>query len=137
MKSSLLFILLSSSTLFAHTITVNISNISNSRGDILIGLYNSSSSFTKIDKVYKKGKIDLSKDNIVSYTFENISDGTYAISLFHDENSNNELDTNFLGMPKEGYGFSNNIRPALRGATFEESKFKVDRDINLTIKMGY
>jgi len=137
MKSSLLFILLSSSTLFAHTITVNISNISNSRGDILIGLYNSSSSFTKIDKVYKKGKIDLSKDNIVSYTFENISDGTYAISLFHDENSNNELDTNFLGMPKEGYGFSNNIRPTLRGATFEEAEFKVDRDINLTIEMGY
>jgi len=137
MKHLLLFTLLSSSTLFAHTITVNISNISNTKGDILIGLYNSTSSFTTIDKVYKNGKIELSKQNIGSYTFKNIPDGTYAISLFHDENSNNKLDKNFLGIPKEGYGFSNNIRPAFRSATFEESKFKLYRDISLTIRLGY
>jgi len=137
MKSFLLFTLLSSSALFAHTLTVNISNIANSRGDILIGLYNNASSFIIIDRVYRKGKIELSKQNISSYIFKNIPDGTYAISLFHDENSNNELDENFLGIPKEGYGFSNNIRPALRGATFEEAGFKLNRDINLTIEMGY
>ena len=137
MKRLLLFLILLYSTLFAHTITANISNINSIKGNIMLGLYSHADGFTEIDRVYKNGKIELSKNNIVSYSFKDIPNGTYAISVFHDKNVNNKLDKNFFGIPKEGYGFSNNIRPRLRGATFDESKFKLEKDINLTIKMGY
>ena len=53
--------------------------------------------------------------------------GNYAITLFHDENNNMELDTNFLGIPKEPYGFSNNAKspfgpPGFQAALVEFSK---------------
>ncbi len=58
--------------------------------------------------------------------------------FFHDENSNSLLDKkNLFGIPKEGYGFSNNIRPKFRGANFEESQFIVETDTDLTINLGY
>jgi uncharacterized protein (DUF2141 family) len=47
--------------------------------------------------------------------FEDIPPGTYALAVIHDENMNGKLDTNWLGIPKEGYGFSNAVK-AMRGA---------------------
>ena len=137
MKKLILGTILTASILSANNIIVEVTKILNQNGKIAIGLYNKDDdTFANISKHYKaiNLKIDGKK---VSYTFTNIPDGTYAISVFHDENENKELDKNFLGIPKEGYGFSNNIRPKFRSANFEESKFKVNGDISITIKMGY
>ncbi len=60
-----------------------------------------------------------------SCTFQNMPPGTYAAAIIHDENSNNKLDTNFLGVPTEGYGISQNHTHALRRPTWDESKFVV------------
>lgn len=48
--------------------------------------------------------------------FEGVPSGTYALVVLHDENMNGKLDTNWLGIPKEGYGFSNDAKAVLRGA---------------------
>lgn len=53
--------------------------------------------------------------------------GRYAIKVVHDENGNGKLDTNFMGMPVEGYGFSNNPR-VMRMPTFEEAAFELGQD---------
>ncbi len=137
MKKIILFTSLFSSVIFAHTLTVSVSNVQNSRGAILIGLFNSSSNFTKMDAIYKRGIISSFDAKNLTYTFSDLPNASYAISIFHDENSNEKLDKNFFGLPKEGYGFSNNIRPTFRPATFEESKFELNSDKNITIKMGY
>ena len=60
-----------------------------------------------------------------SCTFANMPPGTYAAAVIHDENSNNKLDKNFLGVPTEGYGISQNHPHALRRPTWDESKFLV------------
>jgi uncharacterized protein (DUF2141 family) len=60
-----------------------------------------------------------------SCTFPNMPPGTYAAAVIHDENSNNKLDKNFLGIPTEGYGISQNHTHALRRPTWDESKFVV------------
>ena len=52
-------------------------------------------------------------------------DGKYGISIYLDENKNGKLDVNFLGIPKEKYGFSNNVFPATRAANFEEAAFEI------------
>ena len=59
--------------------------------------------------------------------FADLAPGKYAIRLMHDENDNGKLDTNLVGMPTEGYGFSNNPR-VMRAATFDEAAFEVPAD---------
>ncbi len=59
--------------------------------------------------------------------FEGLQPGTYAVRLMHDENDNGKLDRNLVGMPTEGYGFSNNPR-VMRAATFEEASFELPQE---------
>ena len=61
----------------------------------------------------------------MAVTFEDLPYGTYAITILHDENGNLKVDANFLGIPKEGYGFSNNARNLFRAPKFEEAKFEL------------
>ncbi len=136
MKKIILGVLVSISSLMANSIDVEITNILNKNGDVKIGLYNKAKDFSKVDKVYKNIAIKIGSKT-VKYKFINIPNGTYAIAIFHDENQNGKIDKNFLGIPKEGYGFSNNIRPAFRSANFEESKFELNKNKILSIEMGY
>jgi uncharacterized protein (DUF2141 family) len=70
--------------------------------------------------------------------FTGLPDGSYAVSIGIDQNKNRKVDTNFLGMPTEQWGVSNNVRPSLRAPRFEEAAFKIqdDKDLNLQIKVA-
>lgn len=72
-------------------------------------------------------------------TFLNLPAGTYAISVFHDANNNNEFDKNFLGIPKEGYGASGNHLPFASAPAFNDNKFQIkDNTITtLSIRLRY
>lgn len=61
----------------------------------------------------------------------------YAVAVHHDANSNGKLDANFLGIPKEGYGMSNDPRPRFRAPRFSESRVLVSRDTTVTVRMKY
>jgi len=63
--------------------------------------------------------------------------GQYAVSVFHDENLNEKLDKNFMGIPKEGYGASNNPGRKMRAPTFDEACFSHQADQSLEIKLIY
>ncbi|RLA75165.1 MAG: DUF2141 domain-containing protein [Epsilonproteobacteria bacterium] len=137
MKKIVLCLLVLVSAIFASSIEVNVKNIVNKKGKISIGLYDKNDeNFAKRDKNFKG--IDMSIDSkTLTYIFENIPDGTYAVAVFHDENQNKILDKNFFGIPKEAYGFSNNIRPMFRGANFDESKFVLKNKKKIIIKLVY
>lgn len=133
----IVIIVLFASILFASDLTVEVTNLRNKNGKISIGLYNNNdNTFASISKSYKGVNLAIDNSKII-YTFKNIPNGIYAISVIHDENENKKLDKNFFGIPKEGYGFSNNIHPKFRGANFEESKFELKNDKNITIKIRY
>jgi uncharacterized protein (DUF2141 family) len=59
-------------------------------------------------------------------TFKDLPQGTFAVSVLHDENGNGKMDKNFVGMPKEGYGASNNPKKKKRAPTFDEAKFSLN-----------
>jgi uncharacterized protein (DUF2141 family) len=107
-----------------HTITFT--NIHQSKGKIYIAWYNNASRFSKKDKSLFWKIIDADGSNTVSVSFAHLEKGVYAIAAFLDENGNGKMDTNFLGIPKEKYGFSNNARPLMRAANFQEASFRVD-----------
>lgn len=65
-------------------------------------------------------------DSVVA-TFRDLAPGHYAVLVTHDENGNGKLDTNLVGMPTEGYGFSNNPR-VMRKPTWDEARFALEGD---------
>lgn len=67
--------------------------------------------------------------------FANIPPGKYAMVVIHDENMNGKLDTNWLGVPNEGYGFSNNAKALLSAPSFSDASFLYNgQNINMTLK---
>ncbi len=137
MNKLILIAIVLASSMSAGDITVKVKNILNTKGKLDIGLYNKEDdSFGDREKNLKGAEVAI-KGKTVVYKFTDVPDGTYAVAVIHDENKNNKLDRNFFGIPSEGYGFSNNIRPAFRGANFTESKFKLKGNKSITIKMGY
>ena len=70
--------------------------------------------------------------------FEDIPPGTYAIAVVHDENMNGKLDTNWLGIPKEGYGFSNDAKAVLGTPSFSAASFPYDgQTLELKLSLHY
>jgi uncharacterized protein (DUF2141 family) len=75
----------------------------------------------------------------VTCRFNDVPEGTYAVSIGHDLNSNKRVDTNFIGLPTEQWGVSNNARPSLRAPRFDEALFKVTadaKDVVIDIKVA-
>ena len=117
------------------TLVVTVRDIKNKNGDILIGLYDSTSHFPR--KV-ATGKVAKVTDEEMKITFADIKPGNYAVSVLHDENQNKDLDTNMLGIPKEGYGFSNNVTGIVGPPSFRKARFHVPAgNSSITIKMKY
>jgi uncharacterized protein (DUF2141 family) len=68
--------------------------------------------------------------------FKNLKAGKYVVQIYHDENNNKKLDTGFLGMPKEGWGCSNDIQPHFAAPKFEDMIFTVAKDETITITIN-
>ena len=121
----------------AGTLTVEVSGIKETKGMISVGLYSDKEGFPDKGKEYKGKDVEVTDQTIV-YTFKDVPFGTYAIAIFHDTNSNTKLDKNFLGIPKEGYAFSNNVFGALGlPPSFKDASFKVAGNKTVKIKMEY
>ena len=90
-----------------QTIPIIIKNIRNSKGRISIGVFKDASSFEKekAHKIILVSKKDMI-NNTVKTTIE-IESGVYGLSILDDENSDTKMEYNMVGMPKEGFGFSN------------------------------
>jgi uncharacterized protein (DUF2141 family) len=122
-------------TLNQGKIVITISNCKSDKGKIYIALYNSKESFMKVSKAVAKEILSI-KDKKATVEFSNLPYGTYAFSFFHDENSNTKMDSNFLGIPTEGYGFSNNASGTFGPPSFSASSFSLNSAVyNATVKM--
>lgn len=103
-------------------LTINISNIKVLKGELIIGIFDKEATFLKDGAAFKNYKIavDEATESII---IEDLPKGDYAISLYHDENSDGKCNRNMLGIPKEGYGFSNNIKPKFSAPSYKDCKF--------------
>lgn len=100
------------------SLTIEIQNLRSNAGEILLQIYDENQN--KIKGVY--GKIVDKKSVII---IENLIAGKYAFKYFHDENKNDKLDSNWLGIPNEGYGFSNNAKGTFGPPSFEKWIFEL------------
>jgi uncharacterized protein (DUF2141 family) len=110
------------------SIRVQISGLHSDKGQVLCALFPSASAAAFPKK--PEASIAQSKSDITNWQalceFHGIEAGTYAISAIHDENSNGRLDTNFMGIPKEGVGASNDAKGHFGPPKFDAAAFHFD-----------
>jgi uncharacterized protein (DUF2141 family) len=117
----------------SQTIKVTITGFDSNQGKLKLALYDSKEHFLKELLISQKVLISNNKAEVI---IENLPNGTYAISCFHDANSNDKLDRNSYGAPTEDYAFSNNATGYMGPATWEDSKFEVkDKAIEMHLKL--
>jgi len=135
MKNSILaavFMLLSTQVLGQGmqlgTLHVVVEGIKSAKGQIKVGLEKSAEHFDKgpLHEAHYRGEVVVSKEGKVEVYFRDVPFGTYAVKSFHDVDGNGSLNTNFMGIPSEDYGFSNNVRGTMGPASFQDARFELD-----------
>ena len=106
-------------------IQVEFTNIKTAKGHLYVAVYDHPDAFLEQDRVRYKSIIPIEQTGPLKLSLGNLKAGNYAISCFHDLNDNGRLDTNWMGIPTEPYGFSNNARPAFRAPKWKEAAFNL------------
>lgn len=123
-------------TFAQHSLTIDIPNIKGTQGILNIALYNKAASFPKIGQEFKilKYNVALGKS---SFQITDLPESAYAVAIYHDQNSDGKMNTNMLGIPKEGYGFSKNFSPKFSAPNFSDCAVKIQKDQKLVIALIY
>ena len=117
-----------------NNLVVVIKNVKEAKGRIAVALFNNEKDFTS---KRLQGRIAQAKTGEVQVAFENLVPGDYAISVMHDANENDELDSNAFGIPKEGFGFSNDVMGMFGPPSFNKAKFSFTGENKITITLKY
>ena len=121
-----------------NVIHVEVGGLRNNKGQVFCALYSSADGFPKDGQKAIGHATSSISDKQASCEFPGIAAGSYAVSVFHDENSNGKLDANFIGIPREGVGASNDARAHLGPPKFDAAAFHFSGGrLNLKITMNY
>lgn len=115
------------------SLEVKMNGFENQTGKVKVGLYDSEANFLKTP--YKSLMADV-KSGTVTVTFKDVPKGIYAVSVYHDENNNGQLDRNSFGMPVEGYGTSNDAKGFMGPPKFEDAKFALNNNSKINININ-
>jgi uncharacterized protein (DUF2141 family) len=119
-------------------LTINIENCKSAKGRIFVALYNNEKNFLKPEFALQKKVVTITQDKKAIITFENLPYGKYAFAVFHDENNDNKMNFNLVGIPTEGYSFSNNARGFMSSPSFSKSTFEIKTNsYECKIKLSY
>jgi len=117
-------------------LVVRVADVRSAKGNLVFGVFRTGDGFPSDDKksvawAVKPAGRDVSFECV-------LPPGDYAASVLHDENANNKMDQNVLGIPTEGYGVTNNPKPKFRAATFKEAAVTVpEAGAEKTISLQY
>jgi uncharacterized protein (DUF2141 family) len=121
------------------TLEVVVPQLRNAQGALGCQLFASEQGFPKAGERAQQSVIAPIRNGAAVCRFQPVPAGAYAVSVMHDENGNQRLDSNLVGMPTEGYGASNNKTHAMSAPRWDESRFELAAGENrqLTIHLRY
>lgn len=112
---------------------IEICGIRSEKGQILMSLYNSPEQFPR-NPTSELGGVTVKKDKIINgrlkHTIKGLKPGMYVLSLLDDENFSGDIDYTKIGIPTEGYGFSNNVKPFLSPPPYRKCLFEIKEGQN-------
>ena len=123
-------LLISNISFSQYNLKIFITGLKNSTGLVMLQL------FDEHEKVIGEQKARIAENNCL-FSFLNLQNGKYAIRYYHDENMNGKMETNLVGKPTEGYGFSNNVTGKFGPPPFEKWLFEIKEDTKITLKPTY
>lgn len=118
-----------------YSVSVEVQGVKSSIGNINIAIYNRSQGFLKFEEVFKVDRI-AAKEATTNFKIMDLPNGEYAVAIFHDENGNDKLDTNWLGIPKESVAFSNAKIKTFGPPSYKECAFNLNRDLDLKMQFN-
>jgi uncharacterized protein (DUF2141 family) len=124
----------------ALTLTVHVTGARNTKGKIRAALFQDAKGFPgDASQAVQTHASDIDPQALsAEIVFTGLHEGISAVTLFHDENMNQKLDKNFMGLPKEGYGASNNPKRKMGPPDFEVTKFQLkETGQSVEIKLIY
>lgn len=139
-KFSLLAIMLAvASSLAAQTIHLTIKDIRSNKGNVCVGVFADEAGFKSEMSIWIKS---LPKSKVRNDSLQiqiSVQPGKYGVSVLDDENGNGKMEYNFLGVPREGFGFSNYYHKGLRRPSFDDFSFYIEKGEtkHITVKMKY
>lgn len=118
------------------SLVVVIEGFANSKGYAMVAIYGSEQAYKDGSPKAAMAKVEVT-DQKAEVAFNDLKYGTYAVAIFHDQNANGKIDTNFLGIPKESYGHSNNVRGSFGPPSFDKAKIELGSpEKQIKIKIG-
>jgi uncharacterized protein (DUF2141 family) len=118
------------------TLTLNVTHIKNDQGLVRVLLFKGEKGFPDDEAIAFKSASVKIKDGKAVIDFGPVPEGTYALAVFHDSQNTGKLRTNALGIPRDGYGFSNDAMGMFGPPHFEKAAFKVTAGKNnVSIKL--
>lgn len=118
--------------LSAQSLTLEVQGIEKVTGKLYVGIYNSVETFMKKPLA---GFVMEVKDKVMSIPCKGLPAGTYAFSLYQDENNNGKLDTAAFGIPTEKFGFSNDAEGVMGPPSYEKCSFTFSKDTTLVVHL--
>ena len=117
-------------------IEITVKNIKTQKGKILIGIFKDNASFDT-EKPFKsvQASKESMKNGLLKVTTQ-LEPGVYGASLLDDANNNTKMDYNFIGVPKEGFGFSNYYHKGFSKPKFKTFQFEVKEAVSTKIDMA-
>jgi len=111
------------------TVTVTVTGLRNAKGRVDGLIFAGPRGFPEEDAMaFDKEESQIDPTTLTArLVFRNVPRGYAAVSVLHDENMNRKIDKNFFGVPKEGYGTSNNPRKAKHTPRWDEGRFPVEK----------
>ena len=117
-----------------NTISVHVYNVASNKGRVNVAVYNSHDTFLSFEEVLTTDSVH-AEEGMVTLTIPNLPSGEYALAVFHDENDNGKLDTNWLGIPKEKVAFSKAKMKTFGPPKYKECAFRITSDYEINIKL--
>ncbi len=115
------------------TLTIQTNGFKNNDGKVRVGVYNSEGHFLNETFMNTAAEIKNGKATVV---FKEVPVGTYAVSIYHDENNSGVLERGMFGIPKEDTACSNNAKGKMGPPKYEDAKFKLTADQTIEITLN-
>ncbi len=123
-------ICISSCAYSQFTLKIEITGLRNNTGKVMLQV------FDEKEKVTDQTMSEITNLSC-TFTIENLKPGKYAVRFYHDENLNQAMETNMVGKPTEGYGFSNNVTGMFSMPSFEKWLFDLNSNKTIVLKTVY
>jgi len=119
----------------SFTLTIQVENVNKDDGNVGVLVFNSTRGWPEDRFAALKDIVVPAHPGTVTVTVPGLHAGDYAVAIAHDVNKNHKVDKNFLGMPKEQWGMSNNPHATVKAPSFNTAKFSLSGNLEIHIRM--